>query len=615
MNRIFSIFLFILHFIALQSQPTLPDSCKLLFGTNLSGLFDWGTELPFVDMMRNCREWYSKDDSGEFESRMIDRMQFRSDGYPTHIPQNISGVTRPQFVATIWGRIAGWQLGDYTVFYDGRGEIDINVGVENYRRLDAQSYSFRLTNTKDREIQLIITKSDSLNPVRNIKIIHQDYLQTYKEKIFNPNWLNYLRIFKSVRFMDWGHTNHWSQKDSWLWDLPGIVDWRDRAQLNYYTWTTNKGIPYEVMIRLMNELDLDAWICIPHRASDDYIRNMAALFKSNVEIGRHLYVEYSNEIWNWIFGQAVWLDENFCKPVGTWPECYVPAIQNALDVWTSVYANELSKITRILGAFTGWYDVSNRVAMTMNANSFDAIAPTYYFGISEKSDSILDELGSRATIADIAREARLNMQLEFDRIQSIQSICNSLQKKMIFYEGGHHLTAHPFGELPSYENALNAIHRDSAIYNLYNEWFQKLRSLQNGNEPLLCMNFSFIYGIDAKYGSWGVLESIYQDLTIIPTPKYNAIIKNQSKNCIPTNYIETNKKDMNVEVLFDPNSNELRIQSIRPILITLVSSTGQVIFLNPSKQNKSLFSLDVIPSGMYYVRIDNQFYSKICKFK
>lgn len=97
------------------------------------------------------------------------------------------------------------------------------------------------------------------------------------------------------------------------------------------------------------------------------------------------------------------------------------------------------------------------------------------------------------------------MQLEFDRIQSIQSICNSLQK-MIFYEGGHHLTAHPFGELPSYENALNAIHRDSAIYNLYNEWFQKLRSLQNGNEPLLCMNFSFIYGIDAKYGSWGVLN-------------------------------------------------------------------------------------------------------------
>lgn len=65
---------------------------------------------------------------------------------------------------------------------------------------------------------------------------------------------------------------------------------------------------------------------------------------------------------------------------------------------------------------------------------------------------------------------------------------------MIFYEGGHHLTAHPFGELPSYENALNAIHRDSAIYNLYNEWFQKLRSLQNGNEPLLCMNFLLFMG-------------------------------------------------------------------------------------------------------------------------
>ena len=83
-------------------------------------------------------------------------------------------------------------------------------------------------------------------------------------------------------------------------------------------------------------------------------------------------------------GQAVWLSETYCKPSGVWPECIIPNIQNALDIWTAEYGTaEKSRITRILGIQTGWHDVSNRMAHTMNINSFDAIAPTYYFGISE----------------------------------------------------------------------------------------------------------------------------------------------------------------------------------------------------------------------------------------
>lgn len=596
---------------SLFSQNTLPDSCKLIIGTNLSGVYDWGAEQPFVDMMRSSREWYSKDDSGEFNSGNIDKMSFRPDGYPTHIPQFIPGFTRPQFVATIWGRIAGWELGDYFVFYEGNGDIDINFGVNNYRRLSNQSYAFNLSNNVDREIQLIITRSDSSNPVKNIRIIHKNYENTYQTNIFNPHWINYLKAFKTVRFMDWGHTNHWSQKEPWI-QVTGKADWNERAKLDYYTWTTNKGIPYEIMIQLMNEQDLDGWVCIPHRASDDYIRNMAALFKANVESGRHMYVEYSNEIWNWIFGQAVWLSETYCKPSGVWPECIVPNIQNALDIWTAEYGTaEKSRITRILGIQTGWHDVSNRMAHTMNINSFDAIAPTYYFGISEKSDSLLDDLGSRATVADIATAARLNMGTEFDRIKLIQTICTELNKKMIFYEGGHHLTAHPFGVSPTYELALNSIHRDTAIFNLYNEWFTKIRSLQTGKDPLQCMNFSFISGIDGRYGSWGILESVYQDLNSIPAPKYNAVLRNQYKNCITTSLDSNQKKKNSTTVYFDSQSNELQLNTESNQNFSIYTLHGQKILSSITTNSPTVISFENYNPGVYIIQLKDKNYKII----
>ena len=77
----------------------LPDSCKLKFGTNISGLSDWGSEQPFVNLMRSAREWYSKDlgnpDGGAFNTEQIPNMTFLQNGYPTHAPQIISGQSYP----------------------------------------------------------------------------------------------------------------------------------------------------------------------------------------------------------------------------------------------------------------------------------------------------------------------------------------------------------------------------------------------------------------------------------------------------------------------------------------------------------------------------------------
>ena len=66
------------------------------------------------------------------------------------------------------------------------------------------------------------------------------------------------------------------------------------------------GVCWEYQISLVNQLQCDAWINIPYYASDDYVANLALLIKNQLNSTINLYIELSNEIWNWQFWQATW---------------------------------------------------------------------------------------------------------------------------------------------------------------------------------------------------------------------------------------------------------------------------------------------------------------------
>lgn len=72
---------------------------------------------------------------------------------------------------------------------------------------------------------------------------------------------------------------------------------------------------------------MDAWVCVPHLADENYIRSMAQLFRANLDPDLKIYVEYSNETWNWIFQQTHYLNDNGDQNV-LWPERTVPFVQN-----------------------------------------------------------------------------------------------------------------------------------------------------------------------------------------------------------------------------------------------------------------------------------------------
>ena len=519
-----------------KAQSPLPDSCALDIGVNLAGVFDWGTELPFVDRMRNAREWYTKDvgnPADPFDSGAADSLSYRPDGYPTHVPQALPGRAYPVEVATIWASTDGWLAGTYTILFDGTGELSLWGSYDDLTQVAPGHFTFDLDAPLDGVLELRIRRSEAGDPIRNIRVLQPGSADTYLDEPFNPVWLERVRMFRSVRFMDWGSTNNWGRDEATGWDTPELFDWSERAQPDHYTWATSKGVPYETMVRLMNDLDLDGWVCVPHRAGDAYIDSMARLFHEHLEPERHLTVEYSNETWNWIFGQAAWCQKYGALATGlSWPESTVAFAQNAIDRWTEAYGVDTSRLTRAVGVQTGWLDVARRVSFGMRPGSFDAVAPSFYFGLDDAGDAALDALGARATAADVARYARANMPAEQRYIRDVKTaIADPLSLKLAFYEGGQHLTPQPFGQEPTYAQALLDVQRDTAMYHLYREWFDFLRTLQSGDDPLQLMAFSLVTGRSARFGSWGMLETMDQDTALIPAPKFRAVAEEVARNC------------------------------------------------------------------------------------
>ncbi len=601
------------------AKGQLADSCNLKFGTNLGGLADYGTEIPFVDLMRTCRTWYTKsvgDRNEPFNSGFTDKLTYREDGYPTHIPQNVEGSQFPQRVVTIWAITDGWPAGEYTLLWEGEGEFGFWGSHKNLNQTDDHRIIFDFPSPKEGIFEMTIKRSEKDNPIRNVRLLMPGTENTYKTQPFYDLWLEKLDPFKTVRFMDWGQTNNWGQANGEEIADDGLVDWDGRSQMDHYTWAYSKGVPYEMMVALMNQQEIDGWVCVPHTASEDYIRKMARYFRDYLEPGRHITVEYSNEIWNWIFGQTHWANKYGVEATGDiWPEGIVGFIQRMLNYWTEEFQGKLDKTTRVVGVQTGWTDVVERVVRNVDPKTFDAVAATYYFSFDEAGDKALDKLGASATVDDAAHYIRQNMSQNLTFIDEVQSIAHD--------EGGQHFTPHPFGEEPSYAQALLDIQRDTTIYHLYQEWFSALRSIHKGKDRWLMMNFSFVSARSARYGSWGILESLDQDLNQIPAPKYRAILDNikQYNNCETLTAVEDMVAPSPPIMAYpNPASGQISFKGMEDAYrITVYNMAGQIIKREIVYPDQTL-EIYHMPPGLFFLRMENmstgdKTYQKVVKVK
>lgn len=460
-------------------------------GLNLAGITDWSTELVFVDAFKAARPWISQAEGkpwGKGGPLEVDALGVVKRLAPEQFAETLMFVDQK-------GR---YPAGDYLCLYDGAGEIGFGQAAEVKDR--KPNRVIVAVDPRRGQVSLKITKTDPANPVRNIRFVLPGFEATYEKEPFHPSLLNRLKGFACVRFMDWGRTN----------DSP-VVTWADRTTTAHATQADKAGVAVEYQLALANAAGVDAWLCVPHKADNGYVRELAKLVKAKLDPKRTVYLEYSNETWNGQFAQARYCKERGLK-LGLAKDAYQAQLryssQRSVEVF-KLFEAEFGKdrLVRVLAAqaanpWTGLQVVSWQDA----AKSADAIAIAPYFGHGLGSPKTADKVAGMAP-EQILATARKDLA---ENVKKLKTYADQAKKRgltLLAYESGQHLVGTGGAENNArLTEALHRANRHPAMAALYRDdltqWF-------DSGGGLNCV-FSSV-GRYSKWGSWGLLEHWDQD--------------------------------------------------------------------------------------------------------
>ena len=273
------------------------SSTSNLIGININHPSDYQEDRAFADAMRTARDWKRIDGT----NATLD-----ANGWPTHDAK-----------AIIWHGIDNMQ-GTYRLSFNGQANIATGFGsatVSN-KVYDAATNKTTATlvynSTDGAGLELSFTSSGS--GVKNVKLMRPltpGSTSSYSETTtFTTQIKNLIAKFSAIRFMDWSATN---SNNCVNWSERVLPTQKQSSSGTGYGWQ-GRGGAWEYAIQLANETNKDMWICVPAKATNDYVVQLARLIKNGgggfaaLNSSLKVYVEYSNETWNTAgaFTQSTW---------------------------------------------------------------------------------------------------------------------------------------------------------------------------------------------------------------------------------------------------------------------------------------------------------------------
>ena len=542
------------------SQGEGTDNPALAMG--LMGIADWSTQMPFVNIFKQARPWigFEKESTewGGISFEQLYQVGALDDyGWVKKIPKNVN------FVRSVihWNSETAEQYrkGDYIISYQGTGEITVSnlEGPLTITSVKNGIIEFFYPGSGLIAIDIFSSDTDSNgNYIRNISLYRKEHSWLQEiGAIFNPDWIKKIRDLRTVRFMDWMETNNSTQSS-----------WQNRPKFEDAFWS-HKGAPLEIMIALSNHINADPWFNMPHLATDEYISNFATAVKESLNPQLKVYVEYSNEVWNWIFDQAHWAHKQSQLRWGNveagWVQYYAIKAANMARLWGEIFGPKgRERLIRVLSMHTGWLGLEEKILyapawVQENKNrkdfpykSFEAYGVTGYFdgGFSgEKSkNGLLKNWLKRSKkrfqrgltnfpyedVIQLSIKELRNGGVTGNKAGSIAEIADQTKYhaniakkhdlKLVMYEGGTHVVG--IGddvedqELTDYFIHLN---NSSQLAELYNDLFRTWHKYGG-----TLFNAFLDVSSHSKWGSWGALQHLGDN-----TPRWKVLMNyNQLHN-------------------------------------------------------------------------------------
>jgi hypothetical protein len=353
----------------------------------LNGIADWSSQHPFLNVMKTARPWigHTSDEWGAFSTEALHAGGYLNDrGYPVALPDGAKSLEA--FLLTDQPEAATHLTGRYLLRYKGEGVIRVTGRADNLRyNYDTREIRFDYR-PGDGPVVLRLLETNRENPIRDISIVKEQHLALHEAgALFNPLWIDKIADLRMLRFMDWQFTNGATQT---TWET------RPRPEDATYVW---RGAPVEIVVALANRIGADPWVNMPHAADDAYMRAFAEYMRDHLDPGLRAHVEYSNEVWNFIFPQAIWVREAAEALWGdsagddAWMQYAGLRAAQMATIWREVFKGQEDRLSVVVATHTGWPGLEEPMLQAPLAlkhgqldappvAQFDGYAITGYFG-------------------------------------------------------------------------------------------------------------------------------------------------------------------------------------------------------------------------------------------
>ena len=438
---------------------------------------------------------------------LIDQIPQDENGYPLELPYPVPGQAGNQFVQLhLVNNLNGqYPAGRYVLLYEGTGTFsfgfDAQVVSTAPGRIELD------VNPTDAGIFMQITSSQAGDHVRNVRLLLPGTEATYESNPFNPEFINKLAPFSTIRFNEWG--NKWvSNENTW-------TQWSERSVPTYYSQNQVNGVAYEHMVALCNQTGKNMWINVPYQFGNDdaFLDSLAHLLRDQLDPDLKVYLEYTWEIWRFGSAQNNWVQANGPSELH-WADKYAYFSNHVFERFMQVFAGQEDRLVRVVSGLQDnpWVAQASAVYLMEHGSGVDAISTDGYIPFAAEDGLAL---GDSATVADVFAQMRVKMQQALPNLQSHASFAQEHGLQLLFHEGGQRLYVFYGGE--SYAQPILEAQHDPEMYNIYAEWLTLLRDSVTGD---LLMH-SRLVDFHGGNASWGALDNIYS--SIADAPKYQAL--------------------------------------------------------------------------------------------